>query len=88
MGTGHSAGYPSSAAFDEDRAKAMAQRIVADQDVRHRLFPGVDEATIAQAIQAVYEVAVRESANNYGGRWWAMPPSVDMWVSQHLPMGR
>jgi Putative DNA-binding domain len=87
MGTGRSAGYPSSAAFDEDRAKAMAQRIVADQDVRHRLFPDVDEATIAQAIQAVYEVAVRESANNYGGRWWDMPPSVAAWVSRHLPPG-
>ncbi|MBW0016392.1 MAG: ATP-binding protein [Mycobacterium sp.] len=85
MGTGHGSAYPSSAAFDEDRAKAIAQRIVADPDARHRLFPNIDDAVVAKAIQAVYEVAVRESANNYGGRWWDMPPSVAAWVSQHLP---
>jgi hypothetical protein len=85
MGTEHGSAYPSSAAFDEDRAKPMAQRIVADPDVRQRLFPGAEDTTIAQAIAAMYEIAVRESANNYGGRWWSMPPSVAAWVNQYPP---
>jgi hypothetical protein len=85
MGTGRASAYPSSAAFDEDRAKPMAERIVANDDVRHRLFPGVDDATIARAIREMYEIAIRESANNYGGRWWDMPPRVREWVTQHSP---
>lgn len=84
MGAGRGSAYPSSAAFDEDRAKPIAQRIVADPDVRHRLFPSVNDGAIAKAIQSVYEVAVRESANNYGGRWWDMPPTVAAWVGQRL----
>ena len=85
MGTQHGSGYPSSAAFDEDRAKAMSQRIVADPEVRARLFPDVDDATIADAIYVVYDAAIRESATNFGARWWDMPPTVAKWVTGHRP---
>jgi hypothetical protein len=85
MGTGHGSAYPSSAAFDEDRAKPMAQRIVADSAIRASLFPDTDDATIADAIYRMYEIAIRESATNYGGRWWDMPPTVAEWVGQNRP---
>ncbi|OBK76302.1 hypothetical protein A5651_06765 [Mycobacterium sp. 1274761.0] len=85
MGTHHASAYPSSAAFDEDRAKPIAQRVVTDADLRRRMFPGVPDAQIATAIQQMYELAIRESATNYGSRWWAMPPSVDQWVTHNLP---
>jgi len=85
MGTDHGSAYPSSVAFDEDRAKPMAQRLVADASIRQRLLPGVGNPEIAEAIADMYEIAIRESANNSGGRWWAMPPSVDQWVNQNLP---
>jgi hypothetical protein len=84
MGTDHGSAYPSSVAFDEDRAKQMAQRLVADASIRQRLLPGVADPEIAEAIADIYEIAIRESANNSGGRWWAMPPSVDQWVNQNL----
>lgn len=85
MGTGHGSAYPSSAAFDEDRAKPMAQRLVADASIRQRMLPGVPDLEIAVAIRDMYELAVGESARNHDGRWWAMPPSVDLWVNQNLP---
>lgn len=85
MGTDRASAFPSSSAFDEDRAKPMAQRIVADSNVRRRMFPGVPEAGIAAAIDEMYSIAIRESASHYGGRWWGMPPSVDVWVSQNRP---
>jgi len=87
MGTGRSAAYPSSAAFDEDRAKPMAQKIVADTGLRRRLFPAIDDSKIAAAIVSTYERAIRESANNYGGRWWDMPPSVYAFVNSHPDAG-
>jgi hypothetical protein len=40
----------SSAAFDEDRAKPIAQRILADPDVRHRLFPGVGHSVAVSVL--------------------------------------
>lgn len=85
MGKGKGSAYPSSAAFDEDRAKPMAQRIVADPQLRARLFPDADDATIAEGMSEMYEIAIHQSANNYGGRWWDMPPSVRHWVEQNLP---
>jgi hypothetical protein len=88
MGTGRGSGYPSSAAFDEDRANPIAQRIVTDPNVRRQLFPGVDDGAIAIAIEEIYEIAVNESARNYGGRWWDMPPSISEWVTQNLPRNR
>lgn len=83
LGTGRSSGYPSAAAFDEDRAKPVAQKIVADPEMRHRLLPDLNEAEVAVALESTYERAIRESANNYGNRWWAMPPSVDAFVAHH-----
>jgi len=44
--------------------KPIAQRIVADTDVRQRMFPGVPDAEIAAAIADMYEIAIRESASN------------------------
>ncbi|MGE2721733.1 AlbA family DNA-binding domain-containing protein [Mycolicibacterium celeriflavum] len=85
LGTDHGSAYPSSAAFDEDRAKPMAQRIVASADLRQRLFPSVPDSRIAEAIADIYEIAIRESASQYGGRWWGMPPSVDAWVNENHP---
>jgi Putative DNA-binding domain len=85
MGTEHGSAYPSSSAFDEGRAKPMAQRLVADANVRQRMLPGVADSEIAVAINEMYELAIRESVNSYGGRWWAMPPSVDLWVNRNLP---
>lgn len=80
LGTGHSDGYPSSAAFDEDRVTPITHLLVSDRSMRRRLLPGVTDADISAAVKATYEVAIRESANNYGGRWWAMPHSVDAFV--------
>ena len=85
MGSGHGSAYPSSSAFDEDRSKPMAQRIVADANLREQMFPGVPDTNIAAAIAEIYELAIRESASHYGGRWWAMPPSVDAWVGKNSP---
>lgn len=85
MGTDHGSAYPSSAAFDEDRAKPMAQRIVASADIRQQLFPSVPDSRIAEAIAEIYKLAIGESASFYGGRWWGMPPSVDNWVMQNRP---
>lgn len=85
MGTDHGSAYPSSSAFGEDRVKPMAQRIVADANLRERMFPGVANGNIAAAIAEVYDVGIRESASHYGGRWWGMPPSVDDWVGRHRP---
>ena len=64
---------PGQAAFDDDRAKSIAQKIVADSDVRHQLFPNSDDARIAQALAEVYDRTISESANNFGGRWWGPP---------------
>jgi hypothetical protein len=83
MGTGHSSASPSSAAFDENRAKPIAQKIVADAAVRQRLFPNVSDAEIAAAITSTYDVAIHRSANNYGSRWWTMPPIVEAFVTEH-----
>ena len=84
-GGGHGSAYPSSSAFDEDRSKPMAQRIVADANLRGADVPGVPDTNIAAAIAEIYELAIRESASHYGGRWWAMPPSVDAWVGKNSP---
>ncbi|KIQ19234.1 AlbA family DNA-binding domain-containing protein [Rhodococcus sp. MEB064] len=84
MGTGHGSAYPSSVAFDEERVKPMVQRIVADAGIRQRLLPGVGDTGIAEAIADMYAIAIRESADNFGGRWWSMPQSVDQWVNQTL----
>ena len=86
MGKDHGSAYPSSAAFDADRADPMAQRLVANQGVRRRMFPGVSDSVIAQAMDEMYEIAIRESANNYGGRWWSPPPTVDLWVRENRPI--
>ncbi len=83
LGTGQSVGYPSSAAFDEDRAEPIAQKMVADAAMRQRLLPEATDTDVAAALEATYARAIRESANNYGGRWWAMPPSVDAFVAKH-----
>ena len=85
MGTGKSSGYPSSAEFDEERARPMAQRLVADASIRQRMLPDVPDPEIAVAIRDMYELAIAQSARNRYGRWWAMPPNVDQWVSQNLP---
>lgn len=45
MGSGHGSAYPSSSAFDEDRSKPMAQRIVADANLREQMFPGFPTPT-------------------------------------------
>jgi hypothetical protein len=81
-GTGHGEAYPSSAAFDENRAKPMAQRIVADADVRHKLIPEATDAEVASAMFAVYEIAIRESLRE-GGRWWGPPPTVNQYIAEH-----
>ncbi|GFM20413.1 MULTISPECIES: helix-turn-helix domain-containing protein [Mycobacteriaceae] len=84
LGTDRGAGYPSSAAFDEDRAKPVAQKIVKDPEMRHRLLPDVDDPAVADALFRTYEQAIRQSAtSSYGTRWWAMPPSVDAFVGRH-----
>lgn len=85
LGTDRSSGYPSSAAFDEDRAKPVAQKIVADPEMRHRLLPEVDDPAVADALFRTYDLAIRQSASSYGTRWWAMPPSVDAFVGRHRP---
>lgn len=85
LGTDHGSAYPSSAAFDEDRAKPMTDRLVADASIRQRMLPGVADPQIAVAVNDMYELAIGESARNYDGRWWRMPPSVDLWVKQNLP---
>jgi hypothetical protein len=83
LGTGLSSGYPSSAAFDEDRTRPLGQKIVADPVMRQRLLPDVSDADAAEALYVTYDRAIRESATNYGDRWWAMPPSVDAFVARH-----
>jgi hypothetical protein len=82
-GTGQSLFYPSSAAFDENRAKPIALKIVDDQNVRRRLFPKSDDARVADALAHVYERTIKESQNNYGGRWWAAPPAVAAFIAEH-----
>jgi Putative DNA-binding domain len=84
-GTGQGSGYPSSAAFDEDRAKLIAQKIVAEPELRRRLFPNSDDAHIAAALKEVYRGAITESVNNYGGRWWAPPPTVQHFIDSNRP---
>ena len=83
LGTDRSSGYTSSAAFDQDRAKPVAQKIANDPEMRHRLLPAVDDPAVADALYRTYESAIRQSASSYGSRWWAMPPSVDAFVAQH-----
>jgi hypothetical protein len=82
-GIAHGSGYPSSAAFDEDRAKPIAQKIVADSEVRRRLFPSSDDAHVADALADVYQTAITESATNYGGRWWALPASIQQFIDSN-----
>lgn len=83
LGTGRSTGYPSSAAFDEDRVTPITRLLVSDRSMRHRLLPDATDAEIGAAVEATYEVAIRESANTYGGRWSSMPASVDAFVANH-----
>jgi hypothetical protein len=82
-GTGQAGFYPSSAAFNEDRAKPIILKIVDEPDVRRRLFPNSDDARVADAMAHVYERTIRESQNNYGGRWWAAPPQVTAFITEH-----
>jgi hypothetical protein len=82
-GTGKGGFYPTSAAFDEDRARLIAEKIVADTDVRRQLFPNSDDSEVAAAMASVYERAVRESATNYGGRWWDAPARVQAFIVDH-----
>lgn len=90
MGIDHGGAYPSSAEFDENRAKPMAQRLATNPLVRQQLFPGVADAAIAEAIESTYDIAVRESANHHASRWWGMPSSVRQFVSTHRqkPIGQ
>lgn len=83
LGTGRSNGYPSAAAFDEDRVTPIAHLLVSDGSMRQRLLPDVADADIAAALEGNYAITVRESANNYGGWWGGMPPSVDAFVSNN-----
>ncbi|AKK27336.1 helix-turn-helix domain-containing protein [Mycobacterium sp. EPa45] len=83
-GTGHGKAYPSSAAFNEDRATPVAQRIVSDADIRHRLIPGATDAEIAHAMREVYRVAMTQSLSE-GGRWWGPPPTVDEFIGKNDP---
>ncbi|WNG95001.1 helix-turn-helix domain-containing protein [Mycobacterium sp. ITM-2016-00318] len=83
-GTGHAEAYPSSAAFSEDRADPIAQRIVADAGVRERLIADTSVGEIAHAMREVFRRAMTESLT-YGGRWWGPPPTVDAFIKQHDP---
>jgi hypothetical protein len=82
-GTGQGEFYPSSAAFNEDRAKPILLKIVDDPTVRRRLFPGSDDARVADALDYVYRRTVQESQNNYGGRWWSAPDPVAAFITEH-----
>jgi Putative DNA-binding domain len=84
-GVGRGGYYPSSAAFNEDRAQWIALKIVDDQAVRRRLFPNSDDARVADALANVYETTIRESQTNYGGRWWSAPPRVRAFIEEHSP---
>jgi hypothetical protein len=81
-GTGNGGAYPYSAAFNEDRAAPIAVKIVDDPDTRRRLFPNSDDASIAAALYDVYETTIRESANNFGARWWAAPQRVIAFINE------
>jgi Putative DNA-binding domain len=84
-GVGQGDYYPSSAAFSEDRAQPIALKIVDDPQVRRGLFPNSDDAQVAAALTDVYQTTIRESANNYGGRWWAVPQRVIAFINAHPP---
>lgn len=83
-GTGHGEAYPSSAAFNEDRATPIAQRIVADVDVRHLLIPDATDAEIAHAMREVYRMAITQS-HSEGGSWWGPPPTVAGFIDANDP---
>jgi hypothetical protein len=80
-----SAFYPSSAAFDEDRAKPIALKIVDDPEVRRRLFPDSDDVNVAGGLALVYDRTIKESQINYGGRWWSAPQRVNAFIDEHGP---
>jgi Schlafen, AlbA_2 len=82
-GSLQSAFYPSSAAFDEDRAKPIALKIVDDPEVRRRLFPDSDDVRVADALALVYHRTIKESQSNYGGRWWEAPQRVTAFIDEH-----
>ncbi|BBY82103.1 ATP-binding protein [Mycolicibacterium pulveris] len=82
-GTGKGAFYASSAAFDEDRAKPMALKIVEDSKVRRLLFPASDDDRVGDALALVYHRTIRESANNLGGRWWTAPQAVIEFINDN-----
>ena len=75
--------YPSSAAFDEDRAKPIALKIVDDPEVRRRLFPDSDDVSVAGGLALVYDRTIKESQINYGGRWWSAPQRVNAFIDEH-----
>ena len=86
MGTGHGEAYPSSTAFSADRANPLAERIVANADIRHTLFRGVPDLDLAFAMRGVYERAIRESATQqFGSRWWSTPNAVDHFIASFDP---
>ena len=80
-----SAFYPSSAAFDEDRAKPITLKIVDDPEVRRRLFPDSDDESVAGGLALVYDRTIKESQINYGGRWWSAPQRVNAYIDEHGP---
>lgn len=82
-GSGQAGFYPSSAAFDEDRAKPIMIKVAEDQNVRRRLLPASDDSRVADALVHVYERTIKESQNNYGGRWWAIPQPVVAFINAH-----
>ena len=87
-GTGSGGYYPMSAAFNEDRAEPIALKIVDDNPAtRRRLFPDSDDPRIAAALADVYERTIRESANNYGARWWSAPQRVIAFINKHPGTG-
>jgi len=85
-GKGRGGFFPNSAAFDENRAKPLALRVVdQDPEVRRRLFPESDDGRVSDALAFVYHRTIKESANNYGGRWWSTPSAVESFDDQHGP---
>jgi hypothetical protein len=76
--------YPNWARFQQERIQPIANRVIADPEVRQAIFRNHGDADLAIAFQRIGEMAAKE-AFRYDGFWgWGQTP-VDEFIHKNAP---